>query len=36
MRTIGIAGVHGHLDADIVTSSMAVLPPDTFERLVPA
>jgi beta-phosphoglucomutase len=36
MRTIGIAGVHGHLDADIVTSSMAVLPSDTFERLVPA
>jgi beta-phosphoglucomutase len=36
MRTIGIAGPHGHLDADVVTASMADLPPDTFERLVPA
>jgi beta-phosphoglucomutase len=36
MRTIGVAGVHGHLDADIVTASMADLPPDTFDRLVPA
>jgi beta-phosphoglucomutase len=36
MRTIGIAGVHGHLDADVVTASMADLPPDTFDRLVPA
>jgi beta-phosphoglucomutase len=36
MRTIGIAGVHEHLDADVVTASMADLPPDTFDRLVPA
>ena len=36
MRTIGIAGMHGRLDADVVTSSMADLPPDTFETLVPA
>ncbi len=36
MRTIGIAGVRGHLDADVVTISMADLPPDTFDRLVPA
>jgi len=36
MRTIGISGVHGHLDADIVTRSMADLPLDTFDRLVPA
>jgi HAD superfamily hydrolase (TIGR01509 family) len=36
MRTIGISGVHGHLDADVVTRSMADLPLDTFDRLVPA
>jgi beta-phosphoglucomutase len=36
MRTIGITGAHGSLDADIVTSSMADLPADTFDRLVPA
>ena len=36
MRTIGIAGMHGRLDADVVTASMADLPPDTFETLVPA
>jgi len=36
MRTIGISGVHGHLDADIVTRSMADLPLDTFDRLVSA
>jgi beta-phosphoglucomutase len=36
MRTIGIAGMHGHLDADVVTGSMADLPPDTFDRLVPS
>jgi len=36
MRTIGIAGMYGRLDADVVTSSMADLPPNTFETLVPA
>jgi beta-phosphoglucomutase len=36
MRTIGIAGPHGTLDADIVTPTMADLPEDTFDRLVPA
>jgi hypothetical protein len=46
MRTIGIAahlrqgyggqGSYGHLDADVVTGSMADLPPDTFDRLVPS
>jgi beta-phosphoglucomutase len=36
MRTIGIAGPHGTLDADIVTPTMADLPGDTFDRLVPA
>jgi beta-phosphoglucomutase len=36
MRTIGIAGMHGDLEADVVTASMADLPPDTFDRLVPA
>jgi|SRR5690606_18378505 len=35
MRTIGILGPHGPLEADVVTSSMADLPPDTFDRLVP-
>lgn len=35
MRTIGIAGLHGQLDADVVTASMADLPLDTFDRLVP-
>ena len=35
MRTIGISGLHGQLDADIVTASMADLPLDTFDRLVP-
>jgi beta-phosphoglucomutase len=36
MRTIGIAGPHGTLEADIVTPTMADLPEDTFDRLVPA
>jgi HAD superfamily hydrolase (TIGR01509 family) len=36
MRTIGIAGAHGPLDADVVTASMADLPADTFDRLVPS
>ena len=36
MRTIGITGPHGTLDADIVTPTMADLPADTFDRLVPA
>ena len=37
MRTIGIEGghCHGPLDADVVTRSMADLPADTFDRLVP-
>lgn len=35
MRTIGIQGAHGPLDADVVTRSMADLPADTFDRLVP-
>jgi beta-phosphoglucomutase len=35
MRTIGIEGAHGRLDADVVTRSMDDLPPDTFDRLVP-
>lgn len=35
MRTIGIQGAHGPLDADVVTGSMADLPADTFDRLVP-
>jgi beta-phosphoglucomutase len=35
MRTIGITGVHGTLDADVVTRTMADLAPDTFDRLVP-
>ena len=35
MRTIGIEGPHGRLDADVVTRSMGELPPDTFDRLVP-
>ena len=35
MRTIGI-GSPERLDADVVTASMADLPPDTFDRLVPA
>jgi len=36
MRTIGITGPSGTLDADIVTPTMADLPADTFDRLVPA
>lgn len=36
MRTIGITGAAGALDADIVTPTMADLPLDTFDRLVPA
>jgi beta-phosphoglucomutase len=36
MRTIGITGLHGTLDADVVTPTMADLPADTFDRLVPA
>lgn len=38
MRTIGIEGGHHAepLDADIVTRSMADLPADAFDRLVPA
>jgi len=35
MRTIGIEGAHGRLDADVVTRSMVDLPSDTFDRLVP-
>lgn len=35
MRTIGIEGPHGRLDADVVTCSMADLPHDTFDRLIP-
>ena len=35
MRTIGIEGSHGRLDADVVTRSMKDLPPETFDRLVP-
>ncbi len=35
MRTVGISGTHGPLEADVVTSSLADLPPDTFDRLVP-
>ena len=35
MRTIGIEGGHGALDADVVTRSMADLPLDTFNQLVP-
>jgi beta-phosphoglucomutase len=35
MRTIGIEGAHGRLDADVVTRSMADLPRDTFDRLIP-
>ncbi len=35
MKTVGIVGVHGSLDADVVTQSMADLPADTFDRLVP-
>jgi beta-phosphoglucomutase len=36
MRTIGISGPHGHVDADVVTATMADLPADTFDRLVPS
>jgi len=36
MRTIGITGPSGILDADVVTPTMADLPADTFDRLVPA
>lgn len=36
MRTIGITGVHGPLDADIVVASIAELPPDAFDSLVAA
>jgi beta-phosphoglucomutase len=36
MRTVGITGPHGALQADVVTPTMADLPPDTFDRLVPA
>jgi beta-phosphoglucomutase-like phosphatase (HAD superfamily) len=36
MRTIGIAGPHGPLDADVVVASMTELPQDAFDRLVPA
>lgn len=35
MRTIGIEGLHGRLEADVVTRSMADLPADTFDRLIP-
>ena len=35
MRTIGITGAERTLDADVVTVSMADLPLDTFDRLVP-
>ena len=36
MRTIAITGPHGPLDADVVVASMTDLPPDVFDRLVPA
>jgi beta-phosphoglucomutase len=36
MRTIGITGPTGTLDADVVTVSMTDLPLDTFDRLVPS
>jgi beta-phosphoglucomutase len=35
MRTVGITGPHRRLDADVTTASMADLPADTFDRLVP-
>ncbi len=35
MRTIGVRSGHGELDADIVVDSLADLPPDAFERLLP-
>ena len=34
MKTIGIEGAHGRLDAHVVTRSMADLPADTFDRLL--
>ena len=36
MRCVGVLGGHTTLDADIVTPSLDRLPPDAFERLVPA
>ena len=36
MRTIAITGPHGPLEADVVVASMTDLPPDVFDRLVPA
>jgi len=36
MHTIGITGPSGILDADVVTRTMADLPADAFDRLVPA
>jgi len=36
MRTIGITGPHSPLEADVVVASMTDLPPDVFDRLVPA
>jgi HAD superfamily hydrolase (TIGR01509 family) len=35
MRTIGVAGAHGTLTADLVVASMTDLPLDAFDRLVP-
>jgi beta-phosphoglucomutase-like phosphatase (HAD superfamily) len=36
MRTIAITGPHGPLEADVVVASMTDLPPEVFDRLVPA
>jgi hypothetical protein len=37
MRTIGVQSAHfGPLEADVVVQSLADLPLDTFDRLVPA
>jgi beta-phosphoglucomutase len=34
MRTIGVGGAHGKLDADMVVASLADLAPDAFDRLL--
>jgi beta-phosphoglucomutase len=35
MRVVGVLTSHPHLDADLVAPTLADLPPDAFDRLVP-
>jgi beta-phosphoglucomutase-like phosphatase (HAD superfamily) len=34
MRRVGVLSSHGALDADVVVTSLADLPEDTFDRLL--